>query len=318
MAKRSLLIFFVAAPLLAQQGRVAGPVAGYVFDQASQAVRPVLGIPGASTLGDPVNLGLSAASAWISPGLDSVIAVATDGSMHVFGLSAGVASEIAVNGVTVSAERVAFSPSGSAAAIYGGGRIQVLTQLPSAPKGGSSYDISTFLAMPQGRGHQKLTGSFAVSDDGAYALVATASGAQLLGAGTPRQLVAGRNLAVAFARGNHDAVIAGTAVTLVTDVGGAATPQSLAADGSVPPSVGAAFSADNSKLYVSSAAGRGVTGFDLAAGTSRIFTCDCTPSGLVSMGNVYRLNEAGAGPVWLFDTPANGPRIVFVPARVSE
>ena len=319
MSHRWLAALACFAPLVfGQQGKVQGPVAGYVFDGPAHALRPVLGIPGASLLGDPVDLGMSMTAAAVSQAQDAVLAVAADGSLHAFQLSAGVASEVAVNGFSVSPERIVFSPSGSAAAVYGGGRIQVLTGVGTNPHAGSIFDISALLALPGNRGHSTLAGSFAVSDDGVYVLVASGSGVQVFGGGSPRQVATGRGLAVAFARGNHDAVAAGTGVVLIQDVGGAANTQSLAAEGALSAAVGVAFSADNSKLYVASAAARGVTGFDLGAGTSQTFTCDCTPAGIQAMGNVYRLNEVSADPLWLLDTSAVGPRIVFVPAKASE
>jgi hypothetical protein len=35
------------------------------------------------------------------------------------------------------------------------------------------------------------------------------------------------------------------------------------------------------------------------------------------MGNLFRLTDAGAGPVWLVDTGVSPPLIVFVPARAN-
>lgn len=319
MSQRWVAIFACFAPLMfGQQGKVQGPVAGYVFDSGAHAVRPILGIPGASILGDPVDLGFSAIRAAVSPAQEAVLAIAADGSLHAFQLSAGAASEVAVNGFSVAPERIVFSPSGSAAAVYGGGRIQVMTGIGSSPHAGSTFDISALLVLPGNRGHQTLSGSFAVSDDGAYVLVAGGSGVQVFGGGSPRQVASGSGMAVAFARGNHDAIVAGTGVTLIHDVGGAANAQSIAEEGAIPATVGAAFSSDNSKLYLASAAARGVTGFDLAAGTSQTISCDCAPAGIQAMGNFFRLNEVSADPLWLLDTTVTGPRIVFVPAKASE
>jgi hypothetical protein len=305
----------LAAPLLfAQQGRVGGPVAGYVFDSGARALRPVLGIPGSSLLGDPVGLGITPSSATVSPRLDSVIAVADDGSFHAFALNAGVASEITVNGIAAAPARVAYSPSGSSAALYSGNRIQIVTGLPGSPVAGSSFDISTLLSLPGG-GHHALTGAFAVSDDGSSLLVADANAVTAFGAGGTRQIAAGHNSAIAFAPGSHDAAIAGTTVMLVKDVAGAAARQSIASDDTASAGVGVAFSADGAKLFVASSAGVGA--FDLAAGTRSQVKCDCTPAGLTGMGNVYRLNEVSSAPLWLFDPAAGSPRIVFVPAKSS-
>ncbi len=149
-------------------------------------------------------------------------------------------------------------------------------------------------------------------------LVAAGSGVHLLGAGAGKQLVAARGAAVAFAPGTHDAAIAAASVTLVKDVGGAAAQQLIAAEGAGPSTVGAAFSGDSSKLFVAVAAGQGVTAFDLTDGTSSAIRCDCTPVGITGMGNVYRLNEVGSAPLWLLDTTATTPRIVFVPVKTSE
>jgi hypothetical protein len=81
--------------------------------------------------------------------------------------------------------------------------------------------------------------------------------------------------------------------------------------------VGVAFSQDSRKLYVASAAARGVVAFDLSANSRSSIACDCTPGTLAPMGNLYRLNDLGPAALWLLDTGAAGPRIVFVPARLE-
>jgi len=316
MASRKWIIaglLGLAAPtVFAQQGRVAGPVAGYVFDGAARVVRPVLGIPGASVLGEPVDLGIAVATASVAPRLDSLLAVAADGSFHIFNLTAGAAKEAGVSGIAASPERIAFSPTGSAAALYAGGKIQIVTGLPASPAAGSTFDLSSLLALP-GKGHRPLAGAFAVSDDGAYLLVAEGAGVQLFGPGGTRQIVSTRNTAVAFLPGSHDAAVAGSSVTLLKDVGGAATAQVLAESDPSLNSLGLAYSADATKLYLASS--QGIAAFDLPSGTRTAIPCDCSPAGITGMGNVFRLNEAGPSPLWLLDANAATPRIVFVPVR---
>ncbi|HWC95205.1 MAG TPA: hypothetical protein VG456_00610 [Candidatus Sulfopaludibacter sp.] len=313
MQKWMIASLLTLAPVMySQQGRVAGPVAGYVFDGGARVLRPVLGVPGASVLGSSIELGMALSSAAISPRLDSVLATAADGSFHIFNLSSGAAAEIAVNGIAGAPERVAFSPAGSAAALYSGSRLQIVTGLPASPVAGSTFDLTPYLALPGGKGHRTFTDSFAVSDDGAYLLVAGAAGVQLFGSGGSRQLVSTRNTAVAFLPGSHDAAAAGTGLLLIKDVGGAATQQVLAQDDASQAAVGLAASADGGQLYLASQ--QGVAAFDLAAGSHNLVKCDCSPAGITGMGSLYRLNEVGTAPLWLFDTTATGPRIVFVPA----
>jgi hypothetical protein len=306
------LLGLAAPAAFAQQGRVAGPVAGYVFDGGARVVRPVLGIPGASVLGDPVDLGMGIARASVAPRLDSLLAVGTDGSFHIFNLNAGTAKESGVSGIAAAPERVAFSPTGSAAALYAGGKIQIVTGLPASPVAGSTFDLSSLLALPGG-GHRQLAGAFAVSDDGGYLLVAEGAGVQLFGSGGSRQVLSTRTTAVTFLPGSHDAAVAGSGVTLLKDVGGAATAQVLAdADPSLN-FVGLAYSADGGRLYLASS--QGVAAFDLASGTRTAIPCDCSPAGITGMGNLFRLNEVGQSPLWLLDANAATPRIVFVPVR---
>ena len=54
---RYLMPFAGVLALLAQQGAISGPVAGYVFDTRTQSLRTIRGVPGASLIGDAVDFG---------------------------------------------------------------------------------------------------------------------------------------------------------------------------------------------------------------------------------------------------------------------
>jgi len=58
--------------LLAGNGwsQIRGPQLGYVFDESQGILRPILGVPGASRLGDSLSLGVSLTLAEISPKQD--------------------------------------------------------------------------------------------------------------------------------------------------------------------------------------------------------------------------------------------------------
>src|SRR5437660_210838 len=99
-----------AASLFAQQGSIGGPVAGYVFDRHSQALRVIHGIPGASLIGEPVDFGTGISSAWVAPKLDAALVVTADGTARMFRIDNGKATERTVEGM-VAPERAIFSPS---------------------------------------------------------------------------------------------------------------------------------------------------------------------------------------------------------------
>jgi sugar lactone lactonase YvrE len=316
------LLILVAPALLAQQGQIAGPVSGYVFDRSAHVLRPVLGIAGASVLGDPVNFGIQPASVYVSPRQDSAIVTGADRTIHVFKLG-GAVSEVAANGFAGVPDGVAFSPSGSAAALFTSGRVQVVTGLPSAPVAGpmfdarASQDASALTVRPHPY-RLMATEAYAVSDDGAVLLVSDGSVRAVQTAGGSQTVMDGAAGAlVAFAPGGHDAAVAhpgGSGLVLIHDAGGAAQTQNLAAASDIATANGVAFSGDGKKVYVAKSSG-GVAVFDVATKARTDVTCDCVPFGLSAMGSLFRLNELGNGPLWLLD-PA-GRRIVFVPAKTN-
>jgi hypothetical protein len=306
-----------AAWLFGQTGVVGGPAIGFVFDGTAQALRPVRGIPGASTLGDPVDAGFALTWATVAPGQDSAMVTASDGSLHLLRLGAGVA---AVNCAACpsTAEAAVYSPGGTSVALYSAGRVQIVTGLPSNPAAGASFEVGDRLA--RAGGGRSAAPPMALSDDGAWLLASMRVGVNLFSAnGGPRTLLATAPYAlVAFAAGGHDAAIAdaaGAGLVLVHDVAGAATQQALAGADAIRHAGALAFSADGSQVFVASGADQTVSAIGTASGAITVTACSFPPSGLVPMGNVMRLNEAGNGPVWLLDVAyAAGPRVVFVPA----
>ena len=301
---------FATMLLTAQQGSVGGPVSGFVFDSAVHGLRPVLGVPGSSLLGDPLSLSFDLASAAISPGLDSAIVSSADGGLHIFRINTGSVSERSVDGLSIVPERVVFSPSGTAAALYAAGKAQVIRGLPDAPAVAGTLDLG---ATPS---------ALALSDDGANLLFAAGGAIQLLGPGGSRKVMeAGDGALVAFASAGADAAVldpSGAGVVFVHDLAGASVQSVLAApDDDTASAVGVAFSADGHKLFLASASAQSVVSFDVQTGDRTAFACNCTPTGLNAMGRLLRLNEIASGPLWLFDPGADQPRIVFVPALAA-
>src|SRR5260221_3202721 len=85
--------------LFAQQGSIGGPVAGYVFDRQSQALRVIHGIPGASLIGEPVDFGTGISNSWVAPKLDAALVVTADGAGRLFRIDNGQATEQTVEGM---------------------------------------------------------------------------------------------------------------------------------------------------------------------------------------------------------------------------
>jgi DNA-binding beta-propeller fold protein YncE len=308
--------------LAGQQGKLSGPVTGFVFDGSSRVLRPVQGVPGASLLGDPVSFGFDLAAVYISPRQDSALVVGTDQSLHLFLLNAGAPTEVSLGGVTGAPQQVVFSPSGTAVALIASGTARVMTGLPGAPTLAGTVKVadSERAAAGGSRPVPAKTQSLSLSDDGMYLLTVAQGSARLLSIhGQDRRLIAAQAGAlVAFAAGAHDAAVVDSlaGVTLIRDAAGTAGTQVLAApdDGLAGPA-GLAFSRDGHTLYVASATAQSVAAFNLVAASRTTIGCACTPAMLAPMGNVFRLTEMSSGaPFWMLDGGANPPRTVFVPA----
>jgi hypothetical protein len=303
-----------AAGLFSQQGSIGGPVAGYVFDRQSQALRVIHGIPGASLIGEPVDFGSGISHAWAAPKLDAALVVTADGTARLFRLDNGKATERTVEGI-VSPERAVFSPSGTALALVTPGSVRIIKGLPDAPVVAGTVELPqdrvSATAARSGKLQRSGGGPVAVSDDGAYLLYGSNGAIELLGiSGDSRKLAdAATGALPAFAPGGHDAAIVdGQAVALFRDASGAATVRRLPG---ISAAKGVAFSPDGGRLFV---AATSVMAVDVATGDRGEIACGCRPTGLARMGNAFRLNELGNEPLWLLDASAD-PRVVFVPAR---
>jgi hypothetical protein len=158
--------FLAACSLYGQAGKLAAPSTGFVFDQSAHALRRIQGIPGAALVGVPVEFGFAVSAAYVAPRLDSAFVLAGDGTVHLFRLTADVPVEQTVDSLGAPL-RVVFSPSGSAAALYSPGSVQVIKGLPDAP-----VLASTIRVRPNPRQRRALPNTLAISDDGAYLLYA--------------------------------------------------------------------------------------------------------------------------------------------------
>jgi hypothetical protein len=305
-----------AAAVYAQNNTVTGPVAGYVFDGGSRALHVIRGIPGASLIGESVDLEGGITAAWVSPKLDTALTITAAGPLRLYRLKDGAAAPAPIENLPAP-ERVVFSPSGTSLALVTNGSARIFRGLPDAPQDAGTIALPNArgvaaAAMSVGKLPRPLTGSapIALSDDGGYLLYAADGTVKVLAlAGDARPLTdAATNALVVFAPGGHDAaVIDASTVAFFQDVAGPATVRRYAG---IDGAKGAAFSPDRRKLFI---AGAHLTAIDTGTGDRTDIACGCTPSALVPMGAVYRLNELSAGPLWLLDVSAD-PKTVFVPA----
>jgi hypothetical protein len=300
------------------QSPVTGPILGYMWDRGAGGLRPILGIPGSSTLGPIADAGAALAAAEIAPGQDYALAVAAgSGSVLLIRLN-GPLSATAIDGIPAGPERIILSPSGASAAIYYADRhrIQLLSGLPDAPSLGNAIDIA---ALPA------LITAVAVNDGDGLVLVAAPGALYAAGAGLAAPVLVapiGRASNIAFLQNSRDAVAADydrNEIILIRDVTGAAQRVVLAGEreGIAKP-IAVAVSNQNQQVLAASAGAVAMLGLD--GGPPTLVACPCSLSGLHRLKGeaVFRLNDPSSDPMYLLDAGAAQPRVLFVPPGASD
>ncbi len=322
-----------AAALLASAAlpdtTLRGPVLGYVLDGRARAVRPVNGIPGASHLGAPLDLGSPIARAvFASTGsFGLVVPEAGDGVWLVAGLDAQ--ASLAPIAGTIRPDRLALNAANTAALLYAAAprRLQVIRGLPGSPAAGPVLDLSSLtgalaaLALDQAGAEALL--ALSGPDGGALARVRLpddGDASELRAADSRLLFPFGAPSALALLNQDRDLVLTDAAsnqLILIRDLLGSPAVETLASerDGVAGP-VGVAVSDGGRRVFVANASGPGsVLILDLE---TRAVELRATPEGPPSRlaplqgRTAFLLNEPGDVPLMLLDN-LDQPGVYFVP-----
>jgi hypothetical protein len=305
LALCALLLAGTAAAQM-NSSTITEPVLGLVFDAQAQTIRPLMGIPAASRLAGSLDTGTPLHGVVIS-----------SERAYALGLEDGTGAAVlvsqsgrqALSGVRDGALRTAVSPRGTAAAVYFGdsGKALILTGLPDAPQAGREVTLDG------------TPSALAVSDDGTVlaAVVNLNANEATVFSYTPD----GAGQAVLRDRrfSSLEFIPGGATILMATD---SAVYQYQGIQGltlltdqrdGVANVVGAAASGDGARVFIAMQSGQ-VAVRNLAAGTQTLLSCNCEPAGIWRLRGkaVFRLNELGAGPIWVVDGDASAPRITFV------
>jgi hypothetical protein len=282
---------------------------------AALELRPILGIPGAARLGDPLPMPDGVRSLLLAPGQHYALAETSDGSaMAVLPLDGATPGPLAsVPGALAQADLVAFSPSGNSAALYSAqaGKLQVLAGLPQAAVVVREIPLDT------------APYALAVSDDaGALASAGAAGNVSLLSQDSPPQLLysAAGPSSIAFLPANRDLVVVdqtANQVVLVQNVTGAMSPRVLAtaADGIDQPTSAVALSgsilvasANNSRIWSINTQSGIVSATDLAANPNILEQ--------LRMDGMLLFSAPDGQPAWVFAGQTS--KEYFIPPAVQE
>ena len=316
-----LVTAVMGAPALhaADSHDVRSPVLGFVLDAEAGTLHRVDGIPGASRVGDALDLGFAVARAQIAASQDFAIVTDTDGLNYWVNLSMSPPTAIAIDGALAGATGLLISPSGRSAALYSieDGQIQFIEGLPGAPTVGQAR------ALIQGVGTWT---AFAISDMGVV-LAASSQGRSgslyALSANRPPYRVGSVQRAsdLSFLPGGNDAVVAdsdASEIVLIRSV--SRWPRSMVlatAHDRVTNPFNVEATADGQ--FVAATIPGGIASIPTQGGAVAITKCACEPTDLAPLagGNVFRLTTDIRAPMRIVEVGSDS-RVLFVPALAVE
>jgi len=293
---------------------LSGPVAGYVLSTGEGKLRPLRGILGSTTIGDPIEIGFSLSKAWSLDGQHVLASPSEGGELTVINLETTSPSIVSVFGAPAQPSLGAISANGSTGAFYYRGLNQVLvvTGLPSQPLLSGRMDTGADSRLS----HMAISDDgtllvFSVDNDGGHSLYAwtpTSTYNRFLATADVGALGLTRfGTAVVADRGKNE-------VILIRDVREAASRETIADahDGVMDPVAIVVSSRD--EIFVANAGSTDVLVFGTDGRRLRTLGCGCLPSGLYRVReSVFRLSDAVDRTIYLLDVSAGAGRIVFVP-----
>jgi len=310
-----------AANAQAQSSSIGGPVLGFTPSGGGAAISPIIGVPGASILTDPLVVDGTIQGAIVAPKQNYAVAIRVDDAQTVV-IDLGSSLVTAVGAVSPDAFLVGVSPRGTAAAVYDGGTglVRVIGgQLPQAPQVLRELDASGVVGQ---------AATLAVSDDGAVVLVRAvdsdgAAGLWLVGEAGARRLQVDQPSGVGFFAGRHDVVVGDDATVsalIILDVGGTETEVPLVSgvDGMAGFS-SVASSGDGKRVFLADGKSGNVAVMDVETGQLVVVGCGCQVTGFSRLrgSEVFRLNDASKDAISVLDASGVEPRIVMVPPNVA-
>lgn len=302
-----------ALPAAGADAGISGPVGGFVLDSRTGAIRPVNGIPGASTLGAALALPFPVRQAAIAAARDFALAVSdADGAVYLLrGLAGGAPESVPLEGAP-NASRIVLNASGTAALLYtkDAASLQVIAGLPDRPAVAAAFDVS-------GLGE---IAAMALSADGARVVAGTSGEGAVyeLAADGPRRLAASHGVsAIAFR--NRDILFTNRTTNELVLVSGADEGgiSVLAGEGNgVNQPVAVASIDAGREIWVANAGSSSVLALDMAnPGVSYTLPLAAVPTRCEPFdgASVMVLNDAGEAPLLLADWARNRATY-FVPA----
>ena len=305
------------------QDAVEGPLLGFVFDRTRNEFRRIIGIPGSSLFGEPLQFAAPLSNAWISPRQDYALAEQEDGKIVLLDLRTVPTVTYPWGLLPGKDKQVALSTNGSSAVLYDPHRlsIQIVRGLPESPLVVGEWSVS---------GISGEVASLAVDDLGQIVLL----GCGLGNVGTAYQISSEQQLRMVYRGGKISDISflpqSQTAILADYTHNEIVMLQNLGEDPIVSnlpelrvwiySPIAVSASIDGQRLFVANAGNNSITVFDLSSRETAQLACSIVPKGLFRLagGNTFRLNEAAGEPLYMVQSDSSESRVLFVPMELEK
>jgi hypothetical protein len=287
---RKILVFAALACSAYADSDVQGPRAGYIASKTG--VRMILGIIGASRLGEPSAKDLQ--HTLVLPGSAVAIGLSPSGELTRVNLTDGATTSLGIDNVT----ELVSSPSGQVVVALAGDTAHLIS------KAGSRLSSFTLPA---------ASNRIAVADQGSTIAVVTASGSlYVVNEIGSREVFHSTDLpALAFLPNSTDLVIADESGGLYR-INADLQFTKLATVGGTR-----ALAAQQSRLLAITE--HAISAVNFGTGETTTVECSCTATSAQPLGGSnFLLTNPNDGPIWVVDAGTDQLRVAFIPEAVNE
>ncbi len=301
----------IATPIASAKG----PQLGYLWIASDKSLRPILGVPGASQIGQSVVPAGVYVAAATSATASTAVLQDIDGAFDVMTLPSGSPASL---GITLPAGAVIrLSPAATSALVYspGASSASVITGLLSKPQ---VHAIATPGAIAESAVSDAGAVSFAYTQGSSFAIgVAALDGrsspvANVKSIGGLSFLPGRDDLLFADATANSLSLVRATTTAPSTFVIQTAqllkTPAALGVSGS------------GRWALIANSGRQSLVRVDLTTLTSSSVSCTCKPTLAATLADdgAFRITDSSTGPNWLVDAASATPRTLFIPALAVQ
>jgi len=291
------------------------PMLGYVFDATARGIRPIVGIPGSSSLDELLPLGISVEKvAFLPDQWHAIVGSADTRDAAVVDLRS--LKNVPISGASSSITEIRTSARGAVAALYyaTAGRMVLVDGLPEAPVIRTTIDLSTVRGVLR---------RFAVSDDETSLLSFYSDEKENLyawNASNGLRYVANATRISDMAFSGNDAIyldLGSDQAFRIRNIRENAAPELLADSeiGLFQPA--AVFVSGRGEIFIGNSDG-GILVLDSTGLPLRKSRCRCTITAMEPLAkSALRLTERVDQPIYVLDG-SDADRIIFIPALPAD